>query len=61
MGAWEGGDTYINTYHAAEIFSNVFKILTFCDNIWNHHEKCIQISTKKPGIGSVICELGFEI
>ena len=22
--------------------------------IWNHHEKCIQISTNMPGIGSLI-------
>ena len=28
------------------------KILEFHDHIWNHHEKCIQISTNMPGIGS---------
>ena len=29
--------------------------------IWNHHEKCIRISTNMPSIGLVICEIGFEI
>ena len=31
------------------MFKNV-KILEFSDTIWNHHEKCIQISTNMPGI-----------
>ena len=31
-------------------FKNV-KIMEFCHYIWNHHEKCIQISTNMPGIG----------
>ena len=30
------------------------KILKFYDHILNHHEKCIQRSTNKPGIGSLI-------
>ena len=25
--------------------------MEFGDYIWNHHEKCIQISTNMPGIG----------
>ena len=28
-----------------------FKIVEFHDHIWNHHEKCIQISTNMPSIG----------
>ena len=43
-----------------KIVKNV-KILEFHDNIWNHHEKCIQISTIMPGIGSVICEIHVKI
>ena len=27
------------------------KIVEFHDYIWNHREKCIQISTNMPGIG----------
>ena len=34
------------------MFKNI-KILEFSDYIWNHHEKCIQISTNMPGIGSL--------
>ena len=32
-----------------------------CDNIWNHHGKCIQISTNVPGIGSLICKIHVKI
>ena len=32
------------------------RIVEFHDNFWNHHEKCIQISTNVPRIGLVICE-----
>ena len=32
------------------MFKNL-KILEFSDYIWDHHEKCIQISTNMPGIG----------
>ena len=35
--------------------------MKFGDYIWNHHVKCIQISTNMPGIGLVTCEIGFEI
>ena len=38
------------------MFKNV-KIPEFSDYIWNHHEKCIQISTHMPGIGLEICEI----
>ena len=38
------------------MFENV-KILEFSDYIWNHHEKCIQISTNMPGIGLLIREI----
>ena len=46
---------------------NVYKIATnlnilqFHSHIWNHYEKCIQISPNMPGIGSVIPEIAFEI
>ena len=33
------------------------KIGEFHDHIWNHNEKCIQISTHMPGIGSFIREI----
>ena len=32
-------------------------ILEFCDYIWNHHEKRIEISTNMPGSGLEICEI----
>ena len=35
--------------------------MEFDVHIWNHHEKCIQISTKMPSIGSIICEIDVEI
>ena len=37
--------------------------MQFCDYIWNHYEKCIQISTNIPNVGLVICEIdgNFEI
>ena len=41
-------------------YKNV-KILKFRDYIWNHHEKCIQMSTNMPSIGLVIAEICFEI
>ena len=42
------------------IFKNVIILEIHYFN-WNHHEKCIQMSTNMPSIGSVICEIGFEI
>ena len=60
----------INTYRAAregrqhvqncKRIVQKLNIIEFHDHIWNHHEKCIQISTNMPSIGSVICEIGFE-
>ena len=37
-------------------------ICEFGDFSWNHHEKCIQISTNMPYIGLAIavCDTGFE-
>ena len=29
--------------------------------MWNHHGKCIQISTNIPGIGSLIREIDVKI
>ena len=37
------------------------KIVEFHDHIWNHHEKCIQISTNMPGIGSLIRKIHVKI
>ena len=37
------------------MFKNV-KILEFGGYFWNHHKKCIQISTNMPGIGLEIWE-----
>ena len=35
----------------------MLKILEFGDSIWNHNEKCIEISTNMPGIGLEMCEI----
>ena len=52
--------TKINTYHAASVRRRRVKnvnILKYGDYIiWNHGEKCIQISTSMPGICLEICE-----
>ena len=37
-----------------------FQIIEFQNYIWNHHGKCIQISTNMPGIGLVVREIAFE-
>ena len=37
------------------------KIVEFHDHIWNQHEKCIQISTNMPDIGSLIPEIHVKI
>ena len=37
------------------------EIVEFHDHIWNHNEKCIQISTNMPGIGLVIPEITCEM
>ena len=34
------------------------KIVEFHDNIWNHREKYIKISTNIPSIGLVVHEIG---
>ena len=59
------------TYHAAGMSrrqvqnvpkcSKMLRFLEFHDHIWNHHEKCIQISTSMPGIGSLIREIHINI
>ena len=57
----------VNAFHAAgecrrqgknltKFVTNV-EIVEFHDHIWNHNEKCIQISTNMPGIGSLIREI----
>ena len=35
--------------------------LEFHNHIWNRHEKCIEISTNMPGIGSLIREIAVQI
>ena len=60
-----------NAFHAAgecrrqlknvSKFVKNIKILEFGHYIWNHCEKCIQISTNMPGIGSLICEIYVKI
>ena len=37
------------------------EIVEFHDHIWNHNEKCIQISTNMPSIDSVVRELAVKI
>ena len=39
-----------------KMFKNI-QIVEFGDYIWNHHEKCIEISTNKPANGLEICEI----
>ena len=61
----------INAFHAVgECRRQVKKLTKFArnieivkshDHIWNHNEKCIQISTNMPGIGSLIREIDIEI
>ena len=62
---------YVNTLHAAGVSRRQFKngqqivknvkIVESRDKIWNHHEKCIEISTNMPGIGSLILEIHVKI
>ena len=45
-------------------FHKMFKncqIIEFHYLIWNKHEKCIEISTNMPSIGSVIIEIDLGI
>ena len=37
------------------------KIVECHDHIWNRNEKCIQISTNMPSIGSLIREIAITI
>ena len=37
------------------------QIVEFHGHIWNHHEKCIQLSTNMPSIGVVIPEITCEM
>ena len=64
---WNRLTIELNAFHAAgecrrqvKNVKNVVKnvnIVGFHDHIWNHHEKCIQISTNMPSIGFVIPEI----
>ena len=61
----------LNAFHAAgecrrqvKNVTNFVKnvnIVEFHDHIWNHHGKCIQISTNMPSIGLVMPEITYEI
>ena len=64
----------LNAFHAAgecrqcrrhvkrlTTFVKYVEIVEFHDHIWNHHEKCIQISINMPGIGSLIREIHVKI
>ena len=61
----------VNASHAAGECRRQVKIVTtfvknveiveFHDHIWNHNEKCIQISTNMPAIGSLIREIAVTI
>ena len=61
----------LNAYNAAGVsrrqeqnvtkFVKNVEIMEFHGHIWNYHEKCIQISTNMPGIGSSIHEIAVEI
>ena len=66
-----GSALSVNAFHAAgecrpqvknvkNVVTNV-EIVEFHDQIRNHNEKCIQISTNMPGIGSLIREIAVEI
>ena len=46
--------------HVQNVTQNV-KIVEFHYHIWNHHEKCIGISTNMNVIGSLIREIAVEI
>ena len=61
-----------HTYHAAGVnrrhnctklhkISKNVNIFEFHDHNWDHHEKCIQLSTNMPSIGSLIREIVVEI
>ena len=60
-----------NTFHSAgecrrqvkilTKYVNKFQIVEFHEHIWNHNEKCIQLSTNMPGIGSLIREIDVDI
>ena len=41
-------------------FAKNVKIGEFHGHIWNHHEKCIHLSTNMPGIGSLIREIDIK-
>ena len=46
--------------NVTKLVKNV-EIVEFHDHIWNHNEKCIQISTNMSSIGLVIPEITCEM
>ena len=65
------GRDKLNAFHAAsecrlqatkltKFVKNV-EIVKVHDHIWNHNEKCIQLSTNMPSIGLVISEIISEM
>ena len=67
----EQHESHFNAFHAAgecrRLVKNVtnfvknVNIVEFHDHIWNHHKKCIQISTNIPSIGSLIRKIAVQI
>ena len=48
---------YVKT---SQNMGKVFNIVEFQYHIWNHREKCTQISINMPSIGSAIHEISGE-
>ena len=62
----------VNTFHTAGVSRRRVKSVTKCSKIsqisgisgeyiWNHHEKCIKISSNVPGICTLIREIDIKI
>ena len=48
-------------YKNGQIWQKNVKIVEFHDHIWNHHKKCLQISTNMPSFGLIIPEITCEM
>ena len=55
------GESRQRVKHNFTIFSKNVNILEMHDHIWNHHEKCIQISTNLMVFGSLIREIDVKM
>ena len=54
------GESRRQVQNGTIVLKNV-NIMKSPDHIWNHHEKCFQISTNIPDIGSLIDEIDVNI